>query len=121
MPNRYVKSDTLLFVRNASLRMKKMEKELDEHRYFLERNVARETESLQKRIALLESCNAVLSDRLARAHKELAARKRDPAQILPLNDAKSKERALKWHVMSNRAHQQAGSDAQDKWGQHVAA
>lgn len=121
MSNRYEKSDTTLFVRKAMLDMKKMKAELNEHRYFLERNVERETEHLLKRIALLESCNATLSGKLALAQKEIAALKQQPAHILPRKDAESNDRTVKLYVMNNQAQQPAGSTVQDKWGEHAAA
>lgn len=83
MLNGYRKSDTTLFVRKIMLEMKAMKAELNEHRYCLERNVERRTEQLLRRIALLESCNATLSDKLVSAYNELAAHKQQPAYALP--------------------------------------
>lgn len=51
---------------------KEMEAELHEHRYCLERQIEQRTGQLLKRMALLESCNASLSSKLASAYKELA-------------------------------------------------
>lgn len=53
--------------------MKEMEEELNEHRYYLEKKVEQRTEELVRRIALLESCNAALCDKLAQARREIAA------------------------------------------------
>lgn len=44
--------------------MKIMESELESHRYFLEQRVSARTEQLEKRIAILESCNAELCNQL---------------------------------------------------------
>jgi hypothetical protein len=49
----------------------KMEDELDEHRYYLEKKVAVRTEQLLTQISLLESCNEALCEKLAVANKEL--------------------------------------------------
>ncbi|OGS91861.1 MAG: hypothetical protein A2Z95_10250 [Gallionellales bacterium GWA2_60_18] len=54
---------------------KAMEAELHEHRYRFARNVEQRTEQLMRRIALLESCNATLCDKLALAKSESAAHK----------------------------------------------
>lgn len=62
-----------LFFRGVMLDVtdkKEMEAELNEHRYYLERNVEQRTEHLMKRIAVLESCNAALCDRLALIRRE---------------------------------------------------
>ena len=48
-----------------------MQAELDEHRYYLERKVEQRTEQLMKRIALLESCNAALGEKLAQANRDI--------------------------------------------------
>lgn len=53
--------------------VKKLEAELNEHRYSLEKKVEQRTGQLVKRITLLESCNATLSDKLAKARSEIAA------------------------------------------------
>lgn len=110
----------MLFVGRAMLCMKKMKAELHEHRYFLERNVERETEHLSKRIALLESCNATLSDRLALAYQEIAMLKQTP-QALPGKDMKPERRAMKLYVMNNQAQRTAGSAMQEEWGGHATA
>lgn len=59
-------------VRTGALAMKKLEAELNEHRYYLEQKVEQRTEQLMKRISLLESCNATLCDKLAQAKKDIA-------------------------------------------------
>lgn len=61
---------------------KEMEAELNEHRYRLERNVARRTEQLVRSMTLLESCNAALCDKLASAQRELVVMKRQMAGAL---------------------------------------
>lgn len=76
------KSGTPLFFSGVMLDItdkKAMEAELNEHRYYLERNVERRTEQLVKSMSLLESCNAALCDKLASAQKELAALKQQMA------------------------------------------
>lgn len=103
------------------LDMKKMKAELNEHRYCLERNVERETEHLLKRIALLESCNATLSGRLALAHKELAALKQQPAHILPKKDTEPNERTVKLYVMNNPVQKLAELNVQGKRHEHATA
>ena len=54
---------------------KRMEAELVDHRYCLERNVEQRTRQLTKHIAMLESCNASLCDQLSSARLEIAAMK----------------------------------------------
>ncbi len=76
------KSGTPLFFSGVMLDIsdkKAMEAELNEHRYYLERNVERRTEQLVKNMTLLESCNASLCDKLALTQKELAALKQQMA------------------------------------------
>ena len=121
MSNRYEKTDITLFVRKAMLDMKKIKAELNEHRYFLERNVERETGHLLKRIALLESCHATLSGKLALAHKEIAALKQQPAQILPKKGAEPNDRTVKLYVLNNQAQNPVGLSIKDKMGEHAAA
>ena len=60
-------------LRSGALAMKKLEAELNEHRYYLERKVEQRTEQLMKRITLLESCNASLCNKLAQAKRDIAA------------------------------------------------
>lgn len=121
MSQRYEKSDVTLFVRKAMLDMKRMKAELNEHRYFLERNVEQETAHLSKRIALLESCNAALSAKLTLAHREIAALKQQPAQTLPRKGVEPNDRAVKLYVMNNQAQKSVIPVIQDKWGEHAAA
>lgn len=52
---------------------KEMEAELNERRYYLEQSVEQRTEDLMKRIALLESCNATLCNKLAMINQGVAA------------------------------------------------
>lgn len=103
------------------LGMKKMKLELNEHRYFLERNVERETAHLSRHIAMLESCNATLSGKLALAQKEIAALKQQVPQISPRKGAEPNDRAVKLYVMNNQAQNPIGSAVQDKWCEHAAA
>jgi PAS domain S-box-containing protein len=65
-----------LFIRGVMLDIsdkKRMEAELADHRYYLERNVERRTRELMKRIEMLESCNAALCSQLSSARMENAA------------------------------------------------
>lgn len=71
--NSYYKIKEALSVCKVMQEMKELKSELNEHRYYLEQNVARRTESLTRRIALLESCNTTLCGKLALTSKELAA------------------------------------------------
>lgn len=118
MSNGYEKSDTTLFVRKIMLNMKKMKAELNEHRYFLERNVEWRTEHLLKRIALLESCNATLSSKLAAAHKELAALKQPPPHILPRKNTEPGDRSVKLYVMNNQTQK---TGRVERWDEHATA
>ncbi len=67
----YSKSNTSLQVGNMLLNRKRMQTELNELRYYFEQNVAQRTVLLITRIALLESCNATLCDKLAMSQEEL--------------------------------------------------
>ena len=62
--------------------IKVMEAELNEHRYNLERKVEQRTEQLMRRISLLESCNAILSDKLAHAKRNVAELDKQLAGIM---------------------------------------
>ena len=86
MLNGYKKTNTTPFISKVMLDMQKMETELNEHRYYLERNVERRTEHLLKRIAALEACNATLCDKLTLARKEFAALKQQPVHTSPKED-----------------------------------
>jgi len=121
MLNRYEKSGTTLFVGKVMLGMRKMKAELNEHRYRFERNVERRTEQLLKRIALLESCNATLCDKLALAQKELAAFKQQPAHILPKKDMEPSDHTAKLYIMSNQTQKLIGLNVQDKDEEHAVA
>jgi hypothetical protein len=90
------------FVGKVMRDMKKMKAELNEHRYYLERNVERRTEHLLKRTELLEYCNATLCDKLALAHKELVALEQQSAHTLPNNYAEPNDRAVKSYVINNQ-------------------
>lgn len=115
MLNKYRKSGTTLFIGNAMLGMKKIKDELNEHRYYMERNVEQRTEHLLKRITVLESCNAALCGKLAMAQRDLAA------LTLPKKDTSPKDRAVKLYVMNNQQRNSIGSNLQDKWAEHAAA
>ncbi len=121
MLNKYKKSGATLYIVKVMQDMKKMKAELNEHRYYLERNVERRTEHLLKRTELLEYCNATLCDKLALAHKELAALKQQPAHTLPDYDAEPNDRAMKLYVMSNQTQRPVGSNVHDKWDKHATA
>jgi prefoldin subunit 5 len=117
MTNRYIKSGATLFIGKVMLRMENMKAELNEHRYYLERNVERRTEYLLKRIAVLESCNMTLCNKLALADEELAALKPQPEY----DGDTSQGRAVKICIVNNPAQKLIGSNAQDKWDEHATA
>lgn len=127
MPNKYKRCDVALFIGRAMLGMRKMRIELNEHRYFLERSVERETAHLSKRIALLESCNATLSGKLALAYQEVATLKQQSPHDLPRpyglhgKDAKQNEGGAKLRVMNNQAQKPVGANAQETWGERAVA
>src|SRR3989338_4291511 len=122
MSNKYRKFDATLFVRKAMRDRKEMKAELNELRYFLDRNVERRTEQLLKRITLLESCNATLCCKLTLAEKEIAALKQLPALTLPRKSAEQRYCAMKPYVMSNQAQKAAELIIiQGKWGKHATA
>jgi len=102
MLNAYKRSGASLFVRKAMLDMKRMKVELHEHRYNLERNIERRTEHLLKSIALLESCNATLCDKLALVSKEFSALNQLQEYALPKEDTEQNDRSLKLYVMNNQ-------------------
>ena len=117
MLNEYKKAGNTPFVSKGMPDMKEMKAELNEHRYYLERNVERRTEHLLKRIAVLEFCNATLCGKLALASKELSALNQLPEP--PKEETGSNDRSLKLYVMNNQT--QTGSNLQDKWGEHATA
>lgn len=125
MPNNFRKSDATLFLGNVVLGMKKMKAELNEHRHFLERSVERETAYLSKRIALLESCNATLSGKLALAYQEIAMLERSahgsPRPHDLKKDMKPNGSIVKLRAMNNQAKTSAGANTQEKWGEHATA
>ncbi|MDD5323529.1 MAG: hypothetical protein PHD43_23570 [Methylococcales bacterium] len=117
-------SGATLFIREALrdiTEMKAMEDELNEHRYYLERKVEQRTEQLMKRLALLESCNATLCDKLALAHKEIAALKQRSEHPLAKKDIKPNERAAKFCVTNSQTQKLPGLNMQYKCGGHAAA
>ena len=100
---KYKKTSTTLFVLKVMRNMKKMTSELNEHRYYLERNVDRRTEHLVKRIAVLEACNATLCGKLALSQKELTALKHTmPPEIAEPNDGSVKLYVLNADVQEKR-------------------
>jgi hypothetical protein len=117
MLNGYKRSGATLFIRKAMLNMKKMKAELNEHRYYLERNVEQRTEHLLKHIAVLESCNAALCGKLALVQRDPATLQ--PAQ--PKKDTETNDRSLKLYVMNNQSQKLIGSNVQDKWGEQITA
>lgn len=121
MSNRYEKADTTLFIRKIMRDMKKMKAELNEHRYSLERNVARETECLLKRLTLLESCNATLSGKLAAAQREITALRQQASPAVPVKDMAPEERPAKLYVMSKQTQRAAGQGLYGEWGGHATA
>jgi len=121
MLNRYKESGAMLFVGKAMLDMKKMKTELNEHRYCLERNVKQRTEPLLKRIALLESCNTTLCDKLALVRKELTALKQQSVYTLAKKDTEPNDRTVKLYVMNNQPQKLLVSNAQDQWDEHATA
>lgn len=74
-------------LRSRAHAMKKLEAELNEHRYYLERKVEQRTEQLMKRITLLESCNASLCDKLAQAKRDIAALRKQLASTSPVKES----------------------------------
>lgn len=121
MLNSYKKSGAMLFAGKAMLDMKKMKAELNELRYHLERNVEQRTESLLKRIALLESCNTALCDKLASACNELAALKQSSLHLLAKKDTERNDRTVKLCVMNDQTQKLLVSNAQDQWDEHATA
>ena len=67
--SKYIKSDVTLFCSRLMPAMRKLKSELNEHRYYLERNVELRTTHLLRQIAMLESCNATLCARLEAAQR----------------------------------------------------
>ena len=121
MLNGYKKSGTTPFIKKIMLDMKEMKAELNEHRYYLDRNVERRTEHLLKSIALLESCNATLCDKLALTRKELSVLKQPSEHTLPKIDTEPNDRTVKLYIMNNRTQKLIRSNVQDKWDEHVTA
>ena len=121
MLNSYKKSGAMLFVGKAMRDMKKMKAELNELRYHLEQNVGQRTESLSKRIALLESCNTTLCDKLASARKELAALKQPSLHLLAKKETERNDRTVKLCIMNNQTQKLLVSNAQGQWVGHATA
>jgi len=121
MSNSYKKSGAMLFVGKAMRGMNKMKAELNELHYHLERNVEQRTGALSKRIALLESCNTTLCDKLASARKELAALKQASLHLLAKKDTEPNDRTVKLYVMNDQTQKTLVSNAQDQWDEHATA
>ena len=98
---------------NTMLDINKMQDELTEHRYHLEQKVEQETEQLLKRIALLESCNATLCDKLAVAQKEIISLKQQAAQTSPKKNTEQKGCAVQLYGMNDQIRKLIGLGAQD--------
>jgi hypothetical protein len=98
---------------------KAMEAELHEHRYHLQRNVEHRTAQLVRRIALLESCNATLSDKLASVQRELAALKQQPARNLP--GAEQNDCSGQLYAMNNWTRNLIGTSVRDERVVHATA
>lgn len=90
------------------LDMVKMAAELDEHRYYLEKNIAIRTEQLLRRVTLLESCNEALCAKLATANKELDSLKQQLACSNPVCELPQ------LYLMNNHT-------PQDEWAVHATA
>jgi hypothetical protein len=90
------------------LDMVKMAAELDEHRYYLEKNIAIRTEQLVRRITLLESCNETLCEKLATANTELETLKQQLACHNPVCELPQ------LYLMNHQTHQ-------DEWIDHATA
>jgi len=121
MLNGYKNSGSTLSAGKLMLEMKKMEAELKELRYYMEQNVERRTETLLKRITVLESCNAALCDKLAMANKEPAMLKQQPVHTLPNINAGSNDRGVKLYVMNSQVRKQIETNSQDIWVEHATA
>lgn len=95
-------------LKSGALAMKKLEAELNEHRYYLERKVEQRTEQLMKRITLLESCNASLCNKLAQTKRDIAALHKQLDSSLP--DTKSRDFPGQLIVIGDGARIQAEPD-----------
>jgi predicted adenine nucleotide alpha hydrolase (AANH) superfamily ATPase len=74
--------------------IKKMKSELDEHRYYLERNVAQRTEYLTRHIEVLETC------------KLTQLQKKHGAGLLAGNQKDHDEKVAKFFLVNNRIQSQ---------------
>lgn len=95
MLKKYKKHDGTAYFSRIMLDMKALKSELNEHRYYLERMVERRTLHLLKKIAFLESCNARLCNKLAIAHQEISALRKQSTFVSPVNDSGSHTPQLK--------------------------
>lgn len=119
--NKYKKTEPTLFYRKAMLDMKRVRDELKEHRYFLERSVERRTDHLSRRIALLESCNATLCDKLSTAYKEIVALKKKSTSDQPDKEAVKDDGNVKLYLVNNQALKQYEASVQKKSSEHVTS
>lgn len=86
MSKTYQKTTATLFLVGAVQQIRKLRSEVNELRHYLERNVARRTEHLTRRIELLEQCNTTLCKKLSQANKSLAAMPvESPARLYVMN------------------------------------
>lgn len=63
-------SKVVQFDQSTAFRMRELEKELQQYRYRMEQMVQEKTEMLNRRIAILESCNSKLCDSYAQIRKQ---------------------------------------------------
>ncbi len=80
MMKNYQKSNSMLLNFKLIHELKKLRAEVHEHRYYLDKNVARRTEYLSLRIGVLESCNKTLCGKLASTRKELIQLQSSPSE-----------------------------------------
>lgn len=107
----------MLFVRKVTLKTNKMKAELNELRYCLEQNVERRTEHLLIRIALLESCNETLCNKLALYQEELAGLR--SVQALQKQTAVQYDYAMKLCALNLKRNEPTVQEQQ--WEEHASA
>ncbi len=98
MSNIYLQSGTPLHVFSVQQQLKKLSAELAEHRYYLERNVSRRTEHLNRQIELLESCNSTLCGQLAEYKKQIAILQQSAKQQV----VETGENAARLYLVNNK-------------------
>jgi len=119
MSNRYLKMEASLFCLKARQNMEKMKTELEELRRCLDRNVARETEYLQRRVELLESCNATLSNRLASAQQEIVALRQQAPKAQVAEAIRQEANPARLYVVNRHAQKTAMASLQGEWAGHA--